>query len=114
MQCYMLATGIVRITDTLQYILKAFSFPKTNTEDYLQQEIGDIISMMKGPPKTIPFLSYVNATKQLINQIAHILQRSTDQPCLRIIIFPPMLPQIQNKNILPPEITSQPAPAPRV
>ena len=40
MQCYMPATFIVRIIDTLQYILKAFDLPKTSTEDYLQQSIG--------------------------------------------------------------------------
>ena len=50
------ATGIVRITDTLQYIPKAFVFPKTTTEDYLQQHIGDIIATMKNPPKDTSFL----------------------------------------------------------
>ena len=35
MQCYMPTIVIVRITDTLQYIPKAFAFPKTTTEDYL-------------------------------------------------------------------------------
>ena len=63
MQCYMPATGILRIIDTLQYIMKAFHLPKTTTEDYLQQAIGDIIEIMKDPPKTIPFLSYGDATK---------------------------------------------------
>ena len=43
MQGYMPATGILRITDTLQYILKAVVFPKTTAEDYLQQAIGDIV-----------------------------------------------------------------------
>ena len=54
-------TGIVLITDIFQYIPKAFYFPKTTTEDYLQQEIGDIISIMKDPPKTLPFLYYGDA-----------------------------------------------------
>ena len=40
MKFYMLATGIVRIADTLQYIPKEFAFPKTTTGDYLQQAIG--------------------------------------------------------------------------
>ena len=40
MHCYMPATAIVRITDTLKYIMKVFTFPKTTTEDYLQKEIG--------------------------------------------------------------------------
>ena len=57
MQCYMPATGIFIIVDALQYILKAFDFPKTTTEDYLQQEIEDTISIMKYPIKTLPFFS---------------------------------------------------------
>ena len=55
MQCYIPATGIFRITDTLQYIHKSFSFPKTTTENYLQQVIGDIIAIMKDPLETFPF-----------------------------------------------------------
>ena len=46
MQCYIPTTGIVRITYTLQYIPKAFSFPKTTTEDSLQQAIEDIIAII--------------------------------------------------------------------
>ena len=74
-QCYIPATGIVQITDTLQYIPKAFSFSKTTTEDYLQHAIGDTLAIMKYPLKTLPFLSYGDATKNAINQIAHNLQR---------------------------------------
>ena len=43
MKCCMPATCIVIIIDTLQYIPKAFAFPKTTTKDYLQQAIGEII-----------------------------------------------------------------------
>ena len=50
MHCYMPATGIVQITDILQYIPKAFAFPKTTTEDYLQQAIGKIIAIIKKKP----------------------------------------------------------------
>ena len=56
MKCYMPVTGIERITDTLQYIPKAFAFPKSTAEDYLQRAIGDIIAIMNNPPKTPPFL----------------------------------------------------------
>ena len=59
MQCYMPATGMVRIIDTLQYISKAFDFPKTITENYLQQATVDIIDIMKYPPKTLPFCPMV-------------------------------------------------------
>ena len=64
MQCYMPATGMVRITDTIQYIPKAFVFPKTTTEDYLQQAIGDIIAIINNPPKKLPLLSYGDAKKK--------------------------------------------------
>ena len=62
-QCYMSATGMVIITDTLQYIQKEFSIPNTTTEYYLQQTIGDIISILKEPPNTPPFFSYHYAKK---------------------------------------------------
>ena len=73
MQFYTPRTHIIRITDPLQYILKAFALPKTTTEDYLQQAIGDIISIIQDPPKTLHFLSYVEATKNAINQTSHNL-----------------------------------------
>ena len=48
MQCYMTTTNcIVQITDTLHYIPKAFASPKTTTEGYMQQAIGDTIANMK-------------------------------------------------------------------
>ena len=72
-QWYMPATGIVRITYTLQYIQKAFSFPKTTIEYYLQQAIGEIIAIINDTIKTLPFLYYGDAEKNAIHQIAHIL-----------------------------------------
>ena len=81
MQCYMPATGKVRITDTLQYTPKAFDFPKTTKDYYLQQFIAHILAIIKEPLKTLPFLSYGDA-KKAINQIAHILHRSKYQPRL--------------------------------
>ena len=113
-QCYITETSIVRITYTLQYIPKAFTVTKTTTEDYLQQAIGDIISIMKKKLKTLPFLSYGDATKYAIHKIAYILQRITYQPHIQILLLPPMLPQSQNENLQPPKITIIPAPYPRV
>ena len=52
MQCYMPATGILRIINTLQYIPKAFSFPKKPQDVILQQAIEDIIAIMKNPEDT--------------------------------------------------------------
>ena len=44
-KCYMPVTGILRIIDTLQYTPKAFVFPKTTTEYYLQQTIGEKLQL---------------------------------------------------------------------
>ena len=82
MQCYMNANDTVCITDTIKYTPKEFDFPKTTPENYLQQAIGYIIQIMQDPPKTLPFKYYVDTTKNVINQIAYILQQSTAQPCL--------------------------------
>ena len=59
-------------------------------------------------------MSYGDAIKNEINQIAHIFQRSTAQLRIQILPLPPMLPQSQNENLQPPEITSIPPPDPRV
>ena len=97
MKCYMPATGILRIKHTLQYIPKAFAFPETTTEDYLQQAIGDIFEIMKDPPKTLPFFYYVY-TKKGINIFLHILNRSTSQPRLQILPLQPLLPHTQSEK----------------
>ena len=69
---------------------------------------------MKYPPKTIHFLSYRDSTKNVINQIAHILQESIAQPRLQILPLPPLLPHIQTQYLSPPVITHPPAPDTRV
>ena len=107
-------TGIVRFTETLQYISKAFAFTKTTTEEYLQQAIGDIIVIMKYSLKKLHFLSYADATENAINKIVHIFQRSTYQPRSQILPLPPMLPQTQSENLQLQNIPSIPVPAPRV
>ena len=48
--------------------------------------------------KTLSFLLYGDATKNVINWILHILHRSTSQPRLQNLPLPPLLPQTQNKN----------------
>ena len=47
MKCYTSANDIVRITDTLKYILKSFASTKATSENYLQQAIGNIFEIMK-------------------------------------------------------------------
>ena len=100
------ATGIIRITDRLMHIPKVFAFQEKTTEYYLKKAIGDKISIIKDPQKTLPFLSYNDATKFLTNYIDHILQRSTAQPRLKFLPLSTMLPQSQDKTILPQKLPS--------
>ena len=87
-------TEILHITDTLQYIPKQLSFPNTKTEDYFQQAISYILTIIQDLLKTLPFLSYVYATKNAFNKISHILQQSKYQLRLPILPLPPMLTQV--------------------
>ena len=81
-------TGIVRITDTLQYTPKAFSFPKTTTEDYLQQEIGDIIAVMKDPLKIIPFSLNGDATKIQSTRLHTFCKEAQLSPASKFYCYP--------------------------
>ena len=114
MQCYIPATAIVRITDTLQYIPKSLALPKQITGYYLQQAIWDIIAIMKKPLNILPFLSYVDAKKNAINQISHILHINTSQPRVQILPLLPLLPQTQNETYQDQNTLSIPVAAPRV
>ena len=87
-QCHTPATGIVRITDTLQYTLKAFSSPKTTTEDYLQQEIGDIIAVMKDPLKIIPFSLNGDATKIQSTRLHTFCKEAQLSPASKFYCYP--------------------------
>ena len=58
MKFYIPDPGSVCYTNTLQCIPATFKFPETTTEDYLRQSVGEIIALLKDPPKTLPFLYY--------------------------------------------------------
>jgi hypothetical protein len=114
MKCYMPTTGSIRYTDTLQFIPATFKFPETTTEDYLRQSVGDILALLQDPPKTLPFLSYGDATKNAVTKIAQLLQRSVPQPRLPI---PPLVPLVtQPASALPrvPPVLPSPVDSPRV
>ena len=70
--------------------------------------------MTKNPSKTLTFLLYCDATKNEINQIYHILHRSTYQPHLQNLPLPPLLTQTQNENFQLQNIPRIPVPDPRV
>ena len=53
--------------------------PKTTTEDYILQDIGDIIAMIKDPPKTLPLLYYLDR-KRCDQPDCAYLQQTKAQP----------------------------------
>ena len=113
----MLATVYVRYIDTLQFIPATFKFPETTTEDYLRQSVGDILALLKDPPKTLPFLSYGDATKNSATNIAQLLQRSVPQPRLPVMSLDPLFPLTnQPVSALPrlPTVLPSPVVSPRV
>ena len=95
-QCYIPTTGIVHITDTLQYILKTFAFPKTKTEDDIQQAIGDIIEIMHDPPNTLPFSSNGYAQKCDQPDFSYVTAKYISASPEKLQ-FPPILLQSQTK-----------------
>jgi len=73
-------TSSVCDVDTLTFFLNVIPFPKTTTEDYLRQSVGDIISLMNKPKMQLPFLAYGDNTNNAISAIATLLKRSIPIP----------------------------------
>ena len=86
MQCYISATGIVRITDILQYIPKSFAFPK-KTQNMISNKQLEIELYWLNTPwiQFIFFLWWCN--KNTTNQIGHILQRRTAQTRIKFYCY---------------------------
>ena len=62
-QCFIQDTSSVHNVDTLTYFTATIPFPKMETEYYLWQSIGNILSIMIMPKNQIPLLTYGD-TKQ--------------------------------------------------
>ena len=80
LDCYIPDTHSTRIADTVELIPSFIPIPKTTTEDYLRQSVGDIISIINEPTTTIPSLTFGNSTKNAIQQVAQILHRALPLP----------------------------------
>jgi hypothetical protein len=76
-QCFMPTTSKVRDVDTVEFFPETIPFPSISTEDYLKQAAGDILTILRNPPAALPSLSYGDATKNALVQIAQLLGRAT-------------------------------------
>ena len=56
----------LHMATTPRIIPSTFKFPETTAEEYLRQSVGDILSLLQDPPKTLPFLAYGDDTKNAI------------------------------------------------
>lgn len=59
------------------FSLQTYSYKKT-TEDYLKQASTDILTILKNPPATLPYLEAGSDTHNTIGQIAQLLNRSSN------------------------------------
>ena len=88
MQCYLPENSTVRIIDTLQHIPKAFAFLKTTIDNYLQQEIGDIISIIKYPPKTPRFCPMMMQQKIQSTRLPKFCKEAYLSPAYKFYCYP--------------------------
>ena len=92
---YVPETGKVRDADTVQFFPHSIQFPSTTTEDYLLQASNDILSILKNPPSSLPFLEAGSTTKNAIEKIAKLLNRNTTRQTKK---FPAMMHQNRGCN----------------
>ena len=76
-QCFMPTTSSVCNMDTLTLFPTATLFPKTKTEYYLRQSVGDILAIPSKPKTQLPFLTYGGTKTSAVESIAKILQLAT-------------------------------------
>jgi hypothetical protein len=99
-KCFMPETHSVRDADTVTFMPTVIPFPKTTTEDYLRQSVGDILSLLKHQKSQLPFLNYGDDTTNAIQQIATLLNRA----------IPPPVPVIPNLPVPTPAPMPTPTP----
>ena len=89
--CYIPKTRSERITDTVSYIPSNIPIPAFDAKAHLHQALEDILTIVKNPPKNLPFLQAGDDTTNAIRIVAEILNRSTAQPSQHSDSLPPHL-----------------------
>ena len=118
--CYIPKTRSERITDTVSYIPANIPIPAFDAKAHLHQALEDILTIVKNPPKNLPFLQAGDDTTNAIRIVAEILRRSTTQPSNNSDFLPPHLVEKISTYYQPKTIPARPgsfqhmAPLPRV
>ena len=108
-KCYLPSTARERDVDTLKFFPKTVAFPEISTEDYLKQAASDILSILKDPPSSLPYLAYGDATNNAIVHIATLLGRAVPPPQLPaatapVVTLPAHPPTRMQQQAHPPRV----------
>ena len=87
---YIPVTGVIRVSDKLQYISKKM-LPTTTAEDYLYQEFEDIFTILEPPPAILPFLLFGDAAKNAVINIYKLPHHRTQKLFIPILTLSPIL-----------------------
>ena len=107
-KCYVPATGVIRISDTVKFFPHQEQFPPTTTKDqffFFLQALHNIIFLPKNKNQDLAFLVFGDATKNTLETLSTLLHR-TLQPQLPN----PVLPKTKSVLSWDPKITSSPKP----
>ena len=78
--CFVPATNKTRIADTVQYFPENVPFPQTTTEDLLRNTAQDLLAILNSPTPAAPCITIGDSTRDAIQKIATLLNRSIPQP----------------------------------
>ena len=92
----------VRDVDTVTFFPKRIPCPKTTTEDYLNQSVGDILALLKQPKSQLPFLQYGSMTQNTVQTIAKLLHLA--------VLIPKQNPLVDTRLTINPPSTVSPVP----
>ena len=97
----------------LNFFSKDIPFPKTTSEDYLLQSASDILTILKSPPTSLPYLQYGDSTKNALVKLSHLIKSAVEHPRLQsehtpAISTPPIVTTLS--IVVPPPLS----PLPRV
>ena len=80
MECYIPSTHSTQIINTVEFLLTVIPIPKTSSEYYLHQLIGDIIDPLADPKPSVTSLSFGDDTQNAVKKIATLLYRAIPAP----------------------------------
>ena len=80
-KCFVSKTRAIRISDTVAFFPTTVPIPSTSTDDHLRAAASDIVSLLStATPTTFPSLTITDNTRDAIQKVAELLNRSAPSP----------------------------------